>query len=29
MSLHPEPIGAIPEETVSVAKAAFPEGGCE
>ena len=26
MSLHPEPIGAIPGETVSVAKAAFPKG---
>ena len=24
MSLHPEPIGAIPAETVRVARAAFP-----
>lgn len=26
MSLKPEPIGAIPAETVRVAKAAFPKG---
>jgi transposase len=26
MSLHPEPIGSIPEETARVAKAAFPKG---
>jgi transposase len=26
MSLKPEPIGSIPEETVRVAKAAFPQG---
>src|SRR5512144_2833789 len=26
MSLHPEPIGAIPAETVRVAQAAFPKG---
>ena len=26
MSLHPEPIGAIPAETVRVARAAFPKG---
>jgi transposase len=26
MSLHPEPIGAIPAETVRVACAAFPKG---
>ena len=26
MSLHPEPIGEIPAETVRVARAAFPKG---
>lgn len=26
MSLHPEPVGEIPEETVHVANAAFPGG---
>jgi hypothetical protein len=26
MSLKPEPIGSIPEETMRVAKAAFPQG---
>jgi transposase len=26
MSLHPQPIGAIPEETARVARAAFPKG---
>lgn len=26
MSMHPEPIGPVPEETVRVAKAAFPKG---
>jgi hypothetical protein len=26
MSLHPTPIGEIPDETVRVAKAAFPKG---
>ena len=26
MSLHPEPIGEIPPETVRVARAAFPKG---
>ena len=26
MSLHPQPIGAIPEQTVRVAHAAFPKG---
>ena len=26
MSLHPEPIPAVPEETVQVAHAAFPKG---
>src|SRR5512140_832201 len=26
MSLHPEPIGPIPEQTVVVARAAFPKG---
>ena len=26
MSLHPEPIGAIPAETARVARAAFPKG---
>ena len=26
MSMHPEPVGSIPEETVRVAKAAFPKG---
>ncbi len=26
MSLHPEPIPPVPEETVRVARAAFPKG---
>jgi transposase len=26
MSLHPQPLGAIPEETARVARAAFPKG---
>ncbi len=26
MSLHPEPIGPVPEETARVARAAFPAG---
>lgn len=26
MSLHPEPIGPVPEETIRVARAAFPKG---
>ena len=26
MSLHPEPIGAVPEQTARVAHAAFPAG---
>jgi transposase len=26
MSLHPSPIGAVPEETARVARAAFPRG---
>ena len=26
MSLHPEPIGPVPEETAQVARAAFPRG---
>ena len=26
MSLHPEPISPVPEETVRVARAAFPKG---
>ena len=26
MSLHPQPIGAIPEETARVARAAFSKG---
>src|SRR5260370_13905241 len=26
MSLHPTPMGAVPEETVRVARAAFPKG---
>ena len=26
MSLHPEPLAAVPEETARVARAAFPQG---
>jgi len=26
MSLHPQPVGPVPEETVRVAHAAFPKG---
>ena len=26
MSMHPKPIGSVPEDTVRVAKAAFPKG---
>ncbi len=26
MSLHPQPVGPVPEETARVARAAFPKG---
>ncbi len=26
MSMHPQPIGSVPEDTIRVAKAAFPKG---
>ena len=26
MSLHPQPVGPVPEETIRVARAAFPKG---